>query len=76
MTEKVRLARTWNGNESGTLWESFWYRQEGRYYKHLCAPGLFIPPDEFPDEDTFWAAFEKERTEFHGARIDGSPDAD
>jgi hypothetical protein len=72
MTEKERLARTWNGNEAGTLWESLWYRQDGRYYRHLSGSGLFVQPDEFPDEAAFWAAFEQERDQFHGARIDGA----
>ena len=65
------LARTWNSNESGRLWEALWYRKDGRYYVATCAPGVFTPPHEYPDEAAFWAAFEREREQFGGAHIDG-----
>lgn len=69
--EYLLLAKTWNGNESGTLWECLWYRQDGRYYSKVCCPGFFGGPDEHQSEDAFWAHFEQDRAQFRGARYDG-----
>lgn len=63
------LARTWNANESGLLWEAEWIRDaEGRYKRLLIASGVFVPPRIYPDSKSFWAAYEQEKTEFHGRR--------
>jgi len=69
--EKVRLAKTWNANESGLLWEGLWYRQGDRYLSVTFAPGVYSPPTVYADEAAFWAAFEAERSRFGGTRIDG-----
>lgn len=68
------LARTWNRNGSGTLWECLWYTEDGRYYSKVCASGLFAGPDEHENEEAFWAAFEKDRAQFRGERNDGTGD--
>jgi len=66
------LARTWNKNASGVLWEALWFYQEGASFgRRLIAPGVYAPDTIFENEENFWAAYESERQQFFGERING-----
>ena len=68
-TERMTiLARTWNGNESGLLWEKLWMRDEQGYVSKLVASGVFVPPIRYATEAEMWEAFVAQRAEFHGER--------
>lgn len=64
------LARTWNGNESGTLWTAEWYRvyagDSATFWCRSFVSGVFVPTSKFPDETAFWAAYKREAEDFHG----------
>jgi hypothetical protein len=62
----MMLAVTWNGNESGTLWERLWVvDSDGLHTIKVCASGVFAPPTPFADASAFWEAFEDDRRRFH-----------
>lgn len=71
-SDRTVLAQTWNGNESGTLWEGLWCRDAKGYCRLTICSGVFVPPRRYDSEDAFWAAFDAERDEFHGSRRDES----
>lgn len=71
MTTQTVLARTWNRNESGLLWECEWYREgEGdsaTFWYRTFASGVFVPPYSFGQDITrFWKSYAGEAGAFYG----------
>lgn len=67
-----QLARTWNSNEAGLLWERDWFvADDGSYRSRHYASGVFGVPDVvYRDEAELMLAFEKERARFYGRRFE------
>lgn len=65
------LARTWNFNQAGLLWEASWCVRDGHYVRQSFASSFFMTPTVFRDAAHFWDEFEKEQALFHGARFEG-----
>lgn len=68
MNNSTLLAQTWNSNESGTLWEAYWYHDKDiGYYKDSIANDTFNPRQLFKNETEFWRAYKKEAKMFSGS---------
>lgn len=65
--ERVILAKTWNKNDAGTLWEGWWYIDENGYH----SDGTYQPkPTDYLDEKAFWKAWRKQKKEFYGSKCE------
>jgi hypothetical protein len=60
-----KIAKTWNSNECGILWECLWkWTPEHGYQNKTCASGLFCDWHTFASADDFVRSFNKDSKQF------------
>lgn len=67
-SKRLDIAFTYNGNDAGTLWEAYWFMENGKLYKSGTYSGLthFGSLRDKPIVDDFYKAIKEHIRDYRG----------
>jgi hypothetical protein len=69
MGNSILLAKTWASNQSGFIWERYWFYDDEVGYFSDCLKNIMTTRKLYKDESEFWAAYDAEQNKYNGEKL-------